>query len=195
MTIQGDTEFLTKSAQVFCNYGYFHQACSVCHLGSDPSLDTLEVEILGPLNRADAARELVEKVACLRYVNISIALTLTGEWSACTSFRGDARASCFALLSSLLAKISSLIHLWEACLCLLILRDSFSFGSCRRSVGYNVDTTVCCLLLVLQLLIRIMLHCFCSSPSAIVMTKIAWYTHSPMHVICAAVQTSAENVK
>lgn len=80
----------------------------MCHLGSDPSLDTLEVEILGPLNRADAARELVEKVAC---VNISIPLTLTGEWSACTSFRRDARASCFALLSSLLAKISSLIDL------------------------------------------------------------------------------------
>ena len=36
----------------------------MCHLGSDPSLDTLEVEIMGPLNRADAARELVEKVAC-----------------------------------------------------------------------------------------------------------------------------------
>jgi len=108
LTIQGDTEFLTKSAQVFCNYGYFHQACSVCHLGSDPSLDTQEVEILGPLNRAGAARELVEKVACL---NISIPLILTGEWSACTSFRGVARASCSAFLSSLLAKISSLIHL------------------------------------------------------------------------------------
>lgn len=83
----------------------------MCHLGSDPLLDMLEVEILGPLNRADAARELIEKVACLRYMNISIPLTLTGEWSACTSFRGDARASCFALLGSLLAKISSLIHL------------------------------------------------------------------------------------
>jgi len=54
-------------------------------LGSDPSLDTLEVEILGPLNCADAARELVEKVA---FLNISIPLTLTGEWSAYISFRG-----------------------------------------------------------------------------------------------------------
>ena len=60
---QGNVGFLTDVAQTFCNYGYLHEASNICHMGSDPLLDVLEVEILGTLKHSDAVWELIKKVS------------------------------------------------------------------------------------------------------------------------------------